>query len=332
MAEKKNGGSKGTLIVFNGRRTRPAPSRLPEGNWREQLRQEIREQFGQNEKTDGDASLSARDVPQPDEKQDVVRQKGRSREAMELSRKIREAIARQPPMSPEECAAQTRRVLANARPIITRKSQGLPDSFGVDYPRPAWSSKYPKALTSRLDTTPRPTGNQLRSLLHLWLDIYHSADRHDTTHTDLLRFLRTVLEGRVVSVLEQFESSSDSRDREFARIVEKYGRKWRSYNSSWSASTIASGDYGWIGIEMGNPSWEVVDHALIIETPTAPELEVFAQDQGGEKRHNLFFASGFYRIDGCTLGWIRRAELLAIEYELETRNLEYRGLLVRKKN
>ncbi|TYO98077.1 hypothetical protein EDC39_10814 [Geothermobacter ehrlichii] len=265
------------------------------------------------------------DRPPKEDRQKHPEKRGRSREAEEMSRKVMEAIAKQPPMSPEEFSRQTKKLLEKARPIISRKERSSYSAI-----RDVKTGHCPDVLTSRLDADPRPEGEALRSLLHLWLKIFGTPKQYGTSGRELLRFLRPVLEGRVVAVLEQLEASSDSRDRKVAEILREYGLKWHSPGLL-PANILARVDFGWIGIEMGNPSVDPAEGTIIVETPTVPVLEEFIQGLGGTKQSNPYFATGFYKVENQILGYIEKARLLAREHELYVSILDWRGIVVWKK-
>ncbi len=316
--DRKNTGGKGILIPFRSRKGdgkkdgAGADEKTPEPMREafDQMAQEVREQFG---------------LPPKEDRQKHPEKRGRSREAEEMSQKVMEAIAKHPPMSTEEFARQTKRVLEKARPIISRKERSSYSAI-----RDVMTGHCPAVLTSRLDTDPRPEGEALRSLLHLWLKVFDAPKQYGTSGKDLLRFLRPVLEGRVVAVLEQLEASSDSRDREIAEILREYGLKWRLSGPP-PAALLAKVDFGWIGIEMGNPSVDPAEGTIIVETPTVPVLEEFIQGLGGTKQSNPYFATGFYKVENRPREIVEKARLLAREHELDTSFLDWGGVVVWKK-
>lgn len=315
-SENKDG--KGVLIPF---RSRQKGGTKDDAGIEEKTPESAREASCQDAQEVGKPA----DRPPEEGRQQHPEKRGRSREAEEMSREIREILAKQPPMSPEDFARQTKRVLAKARPILSPKKRS-----GYNVIRDVMPGSCPEELASRLDADPRPEGEALRSLLHLWLKIFRVPRKYGTSARALLRFLQPALEGRVVAVLEQLEASGDSRDRKVAEILREYGLKWHAPNT-FRANIQAWASFGWIGAEMGNPSVDPEEYTIIVETPTVPVLEDFIRSRGGTRQDNFYFPTGFYMVAHQTKGFILKAELLARENELLVSYLNWQGIVVWKK-
>jgi hypothetical protein len=118
---------------------------------------------------------------------------------------------------------------------------------------------------------------------------------------------------RILEILDALDSSQSAIDHKIAEKIRLYG-SWKCPNAAGMAKQWAKSLYGWIGIEMGNPTWQTGQDAIYITLPTCRELEEFAVRLGAVQGKNAYFAEGYLLLQG-----VSQKEKDAI-YEIERRH------------
>jgi len=148
---------------------------------------------------------------------------------------------------------------------------------------------------SRLtEANPQPPMEEVIGILRKWLPYApeHCSGSHQVP---IFKVLRKLLSGRVVEVLRALDSSTDADDHQIAAALRRYGRR-ECLSGPAMAKVWARGMYGWIGIEMGNPTWDPGPSVCYIELPTTRMLETLAKMSGGEQGVNEFFPNGYFKL------------------------------------
>jgi len=121
--------------------------------------------------------------------------------------------------------------------------------------------------------------------------------RNSSDDGPIFRRLGTLIENRVVEILKTLESSQADIDHKIAERIRLYG-SWKCPQAPGMGKAWAKSLYGWIGIEMGNPSWQPGQDATYVTLPTCSELEEFARRRGAEQGKNEYFSEGYLVLRG----------------------------------
>lgn len=148
----------------------------------------------------------------------------------------------------------------------------------------------PKRLEKMTRQPQLPLGSQMFALLRQWYP-YAPWPIRGSSDSRELAFLKWLLKGRVVDVLLTLEASELSVDRRIAGLLRDYGRKTCPHGP-YPAQPITMLLFGWIGIEMGNPTWGRHENKVFIELPTVRLLETYTRMLGGRHEQMEFFPGG----------------------------------------
>ena len=143
-------------------------------------------------------------------------------------------------------------------------------------------------------SSPKPEGEELVKIVVKWFD----RDLDRTSDYIAYRFLSWLIRGRVIETINLLEEPRVPNYFHQARRLRAIGNK-RQPNGA--GAYIAKGLWGWLGAEMGNPSWTDKGRGvLIVELPTTTILKAYMEMIGSSYEENEFFRAGFFRKDATT--------------------------------
>lgn len=161
--------------------------------------------------------------------------------------------------------------------------QTIPESLQVEAER--IRENFPNSLTNTI------------TLLRRWLPYAPERFRGSSLDGPVFKVLGALIGRRVLEILKVLESSQSVIDHNIAGRIRLYG-SWKCPQAPGMGKAWAKSIYGWIGIEMGNPSWQPGQDAIYIALPTCNELEELAGRLGAVQGKNEYFKDGYLLLKG----------------------------------
>jgi len=149
-------------------------------------------------------------------------------------------------------------------------------------------------MEEMLKSSEKPEGEELVKILDKWF----GSRLHETKRYIAYRFLSWLIGGRVIETIHLLEKPGKSDYSHIIKGIREIGNK-RQPNGA--GAYIAKGLWGWLGAEIGNPSWTDKGRGvLIVELPTTTILKAYMEMIGSSYEENEFFRAGFFRKDAAT--------------------------------
>lgn len=175
----------------------------------------------------------------------------------------------------------------------------------------------PEALCALTEGPPPGIGTELFILLREWL-AYAPVRKCGSEYRREFRFLRWAAARRLNELLPILEESAEPLDHQVAARIRMLG-DWCLPSGPGIAKAMALGMFGWVGVELGNPTWKRQDHTIFVELPTSPRMENYLDMLGAEQLVSQYFRHGCRRIDGATKSVYDNVSALANEEGLRSR-------------
>ena len=193
--------------------------------------------------------------------------------------------------------------------------------------KPLHAGILPDDLMEMIGSSRKPDGEELIRLLQRWFEYAPNDVSGFFNWRDVFDFLKWLIGGRVVQTIKLLEASDMVGSQQITQRLRKYGDA-KLGNGPGVAKQMQLNSYGWIGVEIGNPTWRNQKDVLIVELPTVQLLEQYIKLIGGEYGANEYFKYGFYRKENVTSQEFDFAKVIASEYWGFTRCLVNGGLWV----
>jgi hypothetical protein len=131
---------------------------------------------------------------------------------------------------------------------MTTTSNDKGDTMSANNPLP----KHLEKLTRQ----PRlPWGDEVFALLRQWYPYAPASTNLGSVVHKEQHFLRWLIAGRVIRVLQELDRSDQKIDHQIAASIREFGRRDLPMGCPGIGKAQALGLFGWIGVEMGNPTW-----------------------------------------------------------------------------